>query len=93
MATVNPFPAWFICYMQHAIPAPGKPPLHCCMGRSCGLCRTAGLAACRNVFLQPHKHGATELVSVHRLAIFDVEGNVVNIISQLDILRYALRSS
>jgi hypothetical protein len=42
------------------------------------------------VFLQPRKHGAAGLVSVHRLAIFDADGNVVNIISQLDILRHAL---
>ena len=47
------------------------------------------LSGGRNVFLQPRKHGAAGLVSVHRLAIFDAEGNVVNIISQLDILRRA----
>ena len=55
-----------------------------------GLYSIAGIAVCRNVFLQPRKHGAAGLVSVHRLAIFDADGNVVNIISQLDILRHAL---
>ena len=46
-------------------------------------------ARCRSVFLQPRKSEAGGLVSVHRLAIFDANGDVVSIISQLDILRRA----
>ena len=45
--------------------------------------------SCRSVFLQPRKSAAGGLVSVHRLAIFDASGDVVSIISQLDILRCA----
>ena len=53
------------------------------------MARSKWYARCRSVFLQPRKTEAGGLVSVHRLAIFDASGDVVSIISQLDILRRA----